>query len=85
MTRHPPPLAILLGLGGLVPFVACGLGALTLSAEEARLSLLALLAYGATVLAFLGGVHWGFALDEGGRTRPARFSAPGWCSASCPR
>ena len=65
MTRHPPPLAILLGLGGLVSFVACGLGALTLSAEEARLSLLALLAYGATVLAFLGGVHWGFALDEG--------------------
>ena len=33
--------------------------------DGAQFSLLALMAYGATVLAFLGGVHWGFALDEG--------------------
>ena len=67
MTRHPPPLAILLGLAGLVPFFACGLGALMLDNDGAQFSLLALMAYGATVLAFLGGVHWGFALDDGAR------------------
>ena len=65
MTRHPPPLAILLGLGGLIPFVACGLGALALGSGGASRALHALIAYGATILAFLGGVHWGFALNDG--------------------
>ena len=65
MTRHPPPLAILLGLGGLIPFAACGIGALTLAGGEASHALHALIAYGATILAFLGGVHWGFALSDG--------------------
>lgn len=65
MTRHPPPLAILLGLGGLVPFVAGSLGALMLGSNGALRSLQALIAYGAVILAFLGGVHWGFALTGG--------------------
>ncbi len=66
MTRPLPPFAIMLGLAGLLPFVLCSLGALSLSSDGATRSLLALVAYGATILAFLGGVHWGFALDEGG-------------------
>ena len=66
MTRPLPPFAIMLGLAGLLPFMLCSLGALSLSSDGATRSLLALVAYGATILAFLGGVHWGFALDEGG-------------------
>lgn len=62
MTRPLPTYAILLGLAGLIPFVACSFGALALQGEWAERSLLSLLAYGATILAFLGGVHWGLAL-----------------------
>ena len=66
MTRPLPTFAILLGLGGLVPFAGCGLGALSPDPELAERALLALVAYGAVILAFLGGVHWGFALGDSG-------------------
>ena len=77
MTRPLPRFAILLGLAGLLPFVLCSLGALSLSSDGSTRSLLALVAYGATILAFLGGVHWGFALNHSGtasgRVQRARF------------
>lgn len=77
MTRHLPPIAIVLGLAGLIPFVACSLGAMLLGSDGVRVSLLGLLAYGAVILAFLGGVHWGFALQGGEaqdeRVRQRRF------------
>ncbi|MDT7953670.1 MAG: DUF3429 domain-containing protein [Acetobacteraceae bacterium] len=66
MNRKLPTIAMLLGIGGLIPFVACGLGALATTAPADGLCLLALVAYGAVILAFLGGVHWGFGLDEAG-------------------
>ena len=66
MTRPLPIFAILLGLGGLLPFAGCSLGALNPDVELAERSLLALVAYGAVILAFLGGVHWGLALDGSG-------------------
>jgi len=61
-TSLPVP-ALWLGLGGLVPFVACtalvlGGGPLAGLAEDA------LAAYGAVILAFLGAVHWGLALAD---------------------
>ena len=77
MTRPLPPFAIVLGLAGLLPFILCSLGALSLSSDGSTRSLLALVAYGATILAFLGGVHWGFALDGSDtpseRVQRARF------------
>lgn len=77
MTRPLPPFAIVLGLAGLLPFIGCSVGALTLSSDGSTRFLLALVAYGATILAFLGGVHWGFALDGSGepteRTQRLRF------------
>ena len=77
MTRPLPPFAILLGAAGLVPFLVCSVGALSLSSDGSTRSLLALVAYGATILAFLGGVHWGFALDGSDtpseRVQRARF------------
>jgi hypothetical protein len=63
MSRRLPAAAIALGLAGLVPFVGLGIAALATRDEvEAGHYLQALVAYGAVVLAFLGGVHWGFVL-----------------------
>ena len=60
----PPRWAMLLGYGGLVPFVALAL--VTWVAKDSRQAQaeFALLAYGATILSFLGGIHWGLALRD---------------------
>ena len=76
MSRTLPPLAIVLGLGGLVPFLACGAGAVLLAGADASRCLGALIAYAAVILSFLGAVHWGFALD-GTRTAPVGRLAGG--------
>jgi hypothetical protein len=61
-----PPAAIGIGLAGLIPFIGLGIAALaTVDDVAAQRYLLALVAYGAVVLAFLGGVHWGFVLHPG--------------------
>ncbi len=69
MSRRLPTLAILLGLGGLVPFLVCGYAALAVHGPRVVLSalppdraLFALIAYAGAILSFLGAVHWGFAL-----------------------
>ncbi len=75
--RTLPLFAVLLGVAGLIPFVATSLGAVSLQGDWPRLSLLALQAYAAVILAFLGGVHWGVALEVGinqsARTQRLRF------------
>lgn len=58
-----PPIAIVLGVAGVIPFLVCSVGVLALrDPDAAGRVLVALIGYGATILAFLGGVHWGFAL-----------------------
>ena len=76
MQRPLPSLALLLGLAGLLPFLGCGLLALRPAVDPTDTrGLLALVAYGAVILAFLGGVHWGFALpDASGRAERQRLS-----------
>ena len=61
MPRRLPPLAYLLGLAGLIPFVGCGVLAVSKGPWQS-IGMAALIAYGAVSLSFLGGVHWGFAL-----------------------
>ena len=65
-----------LGYFGLVPFVflAC-LSWLAKGALQHSL-VFALLAYGASILSFLGAIHWGLAL-RGSQTPPARMLAWG--------
>jgi hypothetical protein len=82
MTRPLPILATLLGVAGLLPFLGAGLAALGPQGDRA---MMALIAYGAVILSFLGGVHWGFALqdpsDRGQRPRLLLGVAPslvGW-------
>jgi hypothetical protein len=56
-----PPITYALGVAGLIPFVACALGALSAGQWQAQ-ALGALMGYAAVILAFLGGVQWGFVL-----------------------
>lgn len=58
--RVPAEAAWLGGLGA-VPFVALS-AAVWLMAEHSALALVALRGYGAVILSFLGGVHWGLAM-----------------------
>lgn len=55
-----PPLVIVLGIVGLLPFAALGFGAIMPDPHMHRLPLL--IGYGAVILSFLGGVHEGFAI-----------------------
>jgi hypothetical protein len=57
-----PPLAIILGIAGLLPFFAAALGAARADTMVQN-SAMPLITYGAVILAFLGGVHWGFVLE----------------------
>lgn len=69
MDRPLPPSALWLGAAGLLPFL--GLAAATLLGLA--WSPPALVAYGATILAFLGAVHWGLALRAPDAERAAEL------------
>lgn len=56
--------ASLLGLAGALPFVALALVLWWLSEPRGQWALQALIAYGAVILSFLGGIHWGLALRD---------------------
>jgi hypothetical protein len=62
MHSRLPPVAVALGIAGLIPFVGCGIEAVSRTDLQSASALLALIGYGAVILAFLGGVHWGFVL-----------------------
>lgn len=59
-----PASAIVLSVLALGPFIGCGLGALGSNAATAAAMLTGLIGWGAVVLAFLGGLHWGLAMRE---------------------
>ncbi|WP_016853691.1 DUF3429 domain-containing protein [Halomonas smyrnensis] len=60
-----------LGVAGLVPFVVTLPAAYLASPPGQALAIQAFLAYGAVILSFLGGVHWGLALAGAGGPEPA--------------
>ena len=64
MFRALHPLAILLGVLGLIPFVLMGIGSVSYNADSSLAAVRGLIAYGGVILSFLGGVHWGFTLTE---------------------
>jgi hypothetical protein len=67
-----PPSAAWLGALGFIPFAALA-ATLPFAAGDLKSDLTyALLAYGAIILSFLGGVHWGLAI---GSTAPAAAAA----------
>ena len=57
-----PMPAICLGFSGLVPFVTAAVASLIAEGPLQEMSERALLAYGAVILTFLGGIRWGVAM-----------------------
>lgn len=62
--------AILLGFAGLVPFLVFGLWSVSADPASAGASARALVGYGAVILSFIGGVHWGLALASAPQAGP---------------
>lgn len=63
-TAVPPVAVSLLGYGSLLPFLATAVGT-TLPVGWAPAAAFGFMAYSAAVLAFLGGLQWGIALQPG--------------------
>ena len=60
--RTIPAPALWLGLGGLLPFFGLSVGLWVTTGPMALGLCTALVAYGAVILSFMGGVHWGAAM-----------------------
>jgi hypothetical protein len=73
--KKVPPSAAWLGGLGAVPFVGLA-GATPFFTGVTRMFVVhALLAYGATILSFLGGVHWGMAIRSDSGTDNGKLAA----------
>lgn len=77
-----PQPARLLGYAGAVPFVAGAAAVWLLDGAWAAFAAPALQAYGAVILSFLGGVHWGLGIGDYGGYGAAGGSTPGRLGAS---
>lgn len=60
-----PPMAWRLGYGGLIPFVLGALLVWAVTDEALGYVAAALAAYGAVIVSFLGGIHWGLVMKMG--------------------
>ena len=60
--RGPSQWALGLGYAGLIPFVGLVLAVWFSDASDRVRSVAALLAYSATILSFLGAIHWGLVM-----------------------
>lgn len=63
-TQRPSATVLALGYAGLLPFVGCALAMHIVAVEQQGRVLYALLTYGATIVSFLGAIHWGLAMRE---------------------
>jgi len=70
-----PPIALLLSVLGLIPFVFFAFGAVGPMPETSERMLVSLIDYSALLLAFGGGLHWGLALMPGAVRPGVRFGA----------
>ena len=63
----PPavPIALWLGYGGLIPFVAGAAMTWLLGPDSRPFAAAALSAYAAVIVSFLGGIHWGIGFRDG--------------------
>lgn len=68
----PSATARLLGVAGLLPFVAGAVASWTVPVDSRPGIAGAMTAYGATIVAFLGGLHWGLAAH--GRGAAAQYA-----------
>lgn len=69
-----PASALVLGLAGLIPFILCAAASLLTEGLLQAQAWYALTAYGAVILSFLGGVHWGLAIKTEAAPKPAALT-----------
>ena len=60
-----PPAAKWLGASGVIPFITLAIAVLFLEGADQEAAYFAIAAYGAVILSFLGGIHWGLAVADG--------------------
>ena len=61
-SHDSPPLgALMLGGAGALPFVVLAIAAWTVAGSIGPVAIDGILTYGAVILSFIGGAHWGFA------------------------
>lgn len=72
-----PLFALILGLGGLVPFVGLALASIV---DPLRMSIwvASCMSYGAIILSFVGALHWAFAMTASELTDRRRRATYGW-------
>jgi len=63
MLRQPFTVAVLLSVGGLIPFLLIAL-VILFDPLASKVAIEVLISYGAVILSFIGAVHWGFALRD---------------------
>jgi hypothetical protein len=63
-TARVPRAAMVLGAAGLLPFLALSFMNLLVDGTLGDQATRALTAYGAVILSFLGGIHWGLAIEN---------------------
>ena len=60
----PSLIAKTIGYAGLIPFICLSALSVLLNGTQQSTNLFSLLAYGATIISFLGAIHWGLAMRE---------------------
>ncbi|MFN5724515.1 MAG: DUF3429 domain-containing protein [Burkholderiaceae bacterium] len=75
---EPSPMAWRLGYAGLIPFVVGALLVWLVTGEAHPYVAAALSAYGAVIVSFLGGIHWGHVM----RQWPQAEAGPAWADAT---
>lgn len=73
-----PPPAWMLGAAGLIPFVGLSLALVADIGVSRPLATLALMTYGAVILSFMAGVHWGLAMAAGAQRNDAGSTGIGF-------
>lgn len=68
LARHVPPACKWLGAFGVLPFVLLAIAVVVLEGGLRQQAYFALAAYGAVILSFLGGIHWGLSMVGFGST-----------------
>lgn len=72
-----PLFALLLGLGGLIPFVGLAIASLVDPVRTA-VWVASLMSYGAVILGFVGALHWAFAMTASELTDKRRRATYAW-------
>jgi Protein of unknown function (DUF3429) len=64
LIHQPSKIVLIVGYAGLIPFVGLSAASVLIDATHLNSLLFCLLAYGATIISFLGAIHWGLTMRD---------------------